>query len=68
MSIDLEQLRQSAFSDSTVDAVVTRAFLRQVHAELTAARITEAQLNRVRTIDEVIHDLRMNPGEKAVRL
>lgn len=70
MSINLDELRETAFKSHEPDArtVISLAWLRQVHAELTAARITEAQLNRVRTMDEVIHDLRMNPGEKAVRL
>lgn len=68
MSIDLEQLRQSAFSDSTADAVVTRAFLRQVHAELTAGRVAQAQLARAQCMDEVVQGLRHAPSEKAVRL
>ena len=68
MSIDLEQLRQSAFAESPSDAVVTRAFLRQVHAELTAGRVAQAQLGRMQCMDEVVQGLRNVPSEKAGQL
>lgn len=62
MSIDLEQLRGKAFAGQGKETVaVSRDFLRQVHDELAAGRVAQAQLNRARTMDEVIHDLRMHP-------
>lgn len=66
--IDLEKLRASAFSDSPKDAVVTRAWLRQVHGELASARVAQAQINRARTMDDVIQDLRTGPIERTSTL
>lgn len=62
MSIDLDQLRGKAFVGEGKELVaVSRDFLRQVHDELACGRVAQAQLNRARTMDEVIHDLRINP-------
>lgn len=66
--IDLEQLRASAFNERPEDAVVTRAWLRQVHGELTAGRVAQAQLSRARTMDDVIKDLRTGPIERTSTL
>ena len=68
--IDLEQLRASAFESYEPDArtVISRAWLRQAHAELTAGRIAQAQLNRARTMDDVIQDLRTGPIERTSML
>lgn len=66
--IDLDQLRASAFDETPQDAVVTRAWLRQVHGELTAARVAQAQLSRARSMDDVIQDLRTGPTERTSTL
>lgn len=66
--IDLEQLRASAFDETPQDAVVTRAWLRQVHGELAAGRVAQAQLSRARTMDDVIQDLRTGPIERTSTL
>lgn len=66
--IDLDQLRASAFDETPQDAVVTRAWLRQVHGELTAGRVAQAQLSRARSMDDVIQDLRTVPTERTSTL
>tara|TARA_B110001454_G_scaffold153691_1_gene142981 strand:+ start:840 stop:1046 length:207 start_codon:yes stop_codon:yes gene_type:complete len=68
MSIDLELLRRSAFSDSKENAVVTRAFLRQVHDELSAGRVAQAQLRRAGSMDDVVQGLRTGPIERTSTL
>lgn len=45
--IDLDALKAAAFSDDPADAVVTRAFLRRVHEELSAARDASERLGQV---------------------
>ena len=68
--IDLGELRATAFKSHEPDArtVISRAWLRQVHAELTAGRVAEAQLSRARGMDDVIHDLRIGPIERTSTL
>ncbi|KPF76740.1 hypothetical protein IP68_02265 [Blastomonas sp. AAP25] len=68
--IDLEQLRASAFKSEEPKArtVVSLAWLRQVHGELTAGRVAQAQLSRARTVDDVIQDLRTGPIERTSTL
>lgn len=45
--IDLEALRREAESEEGDRTVVSRAWLKRVHEELTAAREAEAALGRV---------------------
>lgn len=45
--IDLDALRAAAFSDSEEDAVVTRDWLKRVHAELSAGRDAAERLGQV---------------------
>ena len=68
--INLDELRASAFRSHEPDArtVISLAWLRQVHGELTSGRVAEAQLSRARTMDDVILDLRTAPSERTSTL
>lgn len=69
MSIDLEQLRGKAFVGESKETVaVSRDFLRQVHDELTAGRVAQAQLTRAHCMNDVVESLRQQPGERATSL
>ena len=48
--IDLAALRQSAAKEGAGDAVVTRAWLKQVEQEITKGRVAQAQLHRINTM------------------
>jgi len=68
--IDLEQLRQVACAgDEPLDQIrVSRRWLVQVHEEITAGRVAQAQLHRTRCMDDVIQDLRTGPTERTSTL
>lgn len=68
--INLDELRTTAFKSHEPDArtVISLAWLRQVHGELTSGRVAEAQLSRARTMDDVIQDLRTAPSERTSTL
>lgn len=66
--IDLEALKSAAASTDGDRTVVSRVWLQQVATELTAGRIAQAQINRARSMDDVIQDLRTGPIERTSTL
>lgn len=69
MSIDLEQLRGKAFVGEGKETVaVSRDFLRQVHDELAAGRVAQAQLTRAHCLNDIVQGLRQVPFERATSL
>lgn len=66
--IDLEALKKAALSDDGDRTVVSRVWLQHVAAEISAGRIAQAQLQRARSMDDVIQDLRTGPIERTSTL